>query len=95
MLIEIRAKGFALTDGIRLHIERRLGFALDRFTPRVRTVHRLDRRRQRSQTRGGRQVLPSLLHFMHGEWCWRRGRRICMWPSIARRTGSARRSPAS
>jgi len=38
MLIEIRAKGFTQTDEIRLHMERRLGFALDRFTPRVRTV---------------------------------------------------------
>ena len=38
MIIEIRAREFALTDGIRLHIERRLGFALDRFTKRVSTV---------------------------------------------------------
>jgi putative sigma-54 modulation protein len=38
MLIEIRAKDFALTDGIRLHIERRLGFALDRFEKRVSAV---------------------------------------------------------
>ncbi len=39
MHIEIRAKDFTLTDGIRSHIERRLGFALDRFTPMVRFVH--------------------------------------------------------
>jgi putative sigma-54 modulation protein len=38
MQVEIRAKGFTLTDGIRSHIERRLGFALDRFTQRLRAV---------------------------------------------------------
>jgi putative sigma-54 modulation protein len=38
MQVEIRAKGFALTEGIRSHIERRLGFALDRFTSRLRAV---------------------------------------------------------
>lgn len=38
MHIEIRANDFTLTDGIRLHIERRLGLALDRFTQRVRAV---------------------------------------------------------
>jgi ribosomal subunit interface protein len=38
MHIEIRAKDFTLTDGIRLHIERRLGLALDRFTQRVHAV---------------------------------------------------------
>ena len=38
MLIEIRAKDFTLTNAIRLHIERRLGFALDRFTQKVRAV---------------------------------------------------------
>jgi putative sigma-54 modulation protein len=38
MHIEIRAKDFTLTDGIRLHIERRLGFALDRFSRGVRAV---------------------------------------------------------
>jgi ribosomal subunit interface protein len=38
MHIQIRAKDFTLTDGIRLHIERRLGIALDRFTQRVCVV---------------------------------------------------------
>jgi putative sigma-54 modulation protein len=38
MQVEIRAKGFALTEQIRSHIERRLGFALDRFTPSLRAV---------------------------------------------------------
>ena len=38
MHIEIRAKEFTLTDGIRLHIERRLGFALDRFAQRIRAI---------------------------------------------------------
>jgi len=38
MYIEIRAKEFTLTDGIRLHIERRLGFALDRFAQRIPVV---------------------------------------------------------
>jgi putative sigma-54 modulation protein len=38
MLIEIRAKEFGLTDGIRLHIERRLEFALNRFAQRIRVI---------------------------------------------------------
>jgi ribosome hibernation promoting factor len=38
MLIEIRARDFPLTDGIRTHIKRRLNFALDRFARRVRAV---------------------------------------------------------
>lgn len=32
MNIQIRAKDFTLTAGIRSHIERRLDFAMDRFT---------------------------------------------------------------
>ena len=38
MKVEIRAKDFPITDGIRLQIEQRLGFALDRFTRRIRSV---------------------------------------------------------
>ena len=38
MDIEIRAREFTLTDGIRRHIERRLGFALDRFAQRIRVI---------------------------------------------------------
>lgn len=38
MHIEIRSRGFVLTDGIRAHTERRLSFALDRFSQEVRTV---------------------------------------------------------
>ncbi len=38
MQIQIRAKDFTLTAGIRSHIERRLNFAMDRFTRVVRGV---------------------------------------------------------
>lgn len=38
MHVEIRAKDFTITEGIRLHVERRLGFALDRFSKNVRAV---------------------------------------------------------
>lgn len=38
MNIEIRAKGMAVTDGMRAHVERRLAFALDRFGERVERV---------------------------------------------------------
>jgi ribosome-associated translation inhibitor RaiA len=31
MRIDIRSKGFSVTDGIRHHVHRRLGYALDRF----------------------------------------------------------------
>jgi putative sigma-54 modulation protein len=38
MYVEIRARDFTVTEGIRLHVERRLGFALDRLTTDVRAV---------------------------------------------------------
>lgn len=38
MEIQIRVKDFTLTAGIRSHIERRLNFAMDRFTRAVRGV---------------------------------------------------------
>ncbi len=38
MKLQIRTKGFSLTDGIRAHTERRLAFAMDRFAGHVRSV---------------------------------------------------------
>jgi ribosomal subunit interface protein len=38
MQLQIRSKGFALTEGIRSHVERRVGFSLDRFQQEVRNV---------------------------------------------------------
>jgi ribosomal subunit interface protein len=38
MLIDIRARGFALTDAIRRHVEARVGAALGPFSDRVLTV---------------------------------------------------------
>lgn len=38
MRIDIRARGFALTEGLRAHAERRLRFALARFEDRVARV---------------------------------------------------------
>jgi len=35
MQIVIRARNYSLTDAIRAHIARRLGFALDRFAARI------------------------------------------------------------
>lgn len=39
MHIEIFAKGFEMTDAIRSHVERRLHFALGRFSGRIERVH--------------------------------------------------------
>jgi len=38
MKLEIRALHVEMTDTIRSYIERRIGFALDRFAERIRTV---------------------------------------------------------
>lgn len=38
MQLEIRSKNFSMTGAIRSHIEKRLGFALDRFMNHVRSV---------------------------------------------------------
>ena len=38
MRIEIQARGFALTDGLREHVERRLQFALSWIGDEVRTI---------------------------------------------------------
>jgi ribosomal subunit interface protein len=38
MQIELRALGMTVTDGMRSHVERRLGFALDRFGEHVTRV---------------------------------------------------------
>lgn len=38
MRIEIRSCGFKLTDTFKLHVKRRLGFALDRFAERIGSV---------------------------------------------------------
>ena len=38
MYIEILAKGFEMTDAIRSHVERRLHFALGRFSGRIERV---------------------------------------------------------
>lgn len=44
MRIEIQARGFALTQGLRAHVDRRLQFALSRFQDRLGriTVHLSD-----------------------------------------------------
>lgn len=38
MQLQIRSKGFTLTEGIRSHIERRVGFAFDRFQQDIGNV---------------------------------------------------------
>lgn len=38
MQVEIRSRGFALTDALREHVERRLSFALSRVNEHVRRV---------------------------------------------------------
>lgn len=38
MNLDIRSRGFALTPPLREHAERRLGFALARFSPRLGSV---------------------------------------------------------
>lgn len=38
MTIEIRAKGLALNDTIREHVERRMGFALARFSDQIQSI---------------------------------------------------------
>jgi ribosomal subunit interface protein len=39
MRIEIHGKDIPVTEQLRCHIRRRLGFALERFAPRIRTIH--------------------------------------------------------
>ncbi len=39
MRIEIQARGFALTQGLRAHVERRLQFALNRFQDRLGRIN--------------------------------------------------------
>jgi len=38
MELEIRSRGFELTEALRTHCERRMGFALDRFAEKLGTV---------------------------------------------------------
>ena len=38
MRIDIRSCGFKLTDDFKVHVQRRLGFALDRFAERIGSV---------------------------------------------------------
>lgn len=38
MKLHVRTKGFTLTDGIRSHVERRIGFAFDRFQHEIHAV---------------------------------------------------------
>ena len=38
MQMEVRSKGFSTTAAIRAHVEKRLGFALDRFGSHIRSV---------------------------------------------------------
>lgn len=38
MQIIVRTQGMPVTEGMRVHVERRLSFALDRFADRVRRV---------------------------------------------------------
>lgn len=38
MHIDIRSRGFKLTNAFKLHVQRRLGFALDRFAERIGSV---------------------------------------------------------
>ena len=39
MQFEIRGRDISITEALRDHIERRLRFALDRFTTRIKQVH--------------------------------------------------------
>ena len=58
MHLQIRTQGVRLTEVLRLHVNRRLNFALDRFTDHIRSV--TVRVRDLNSTRGGHDKFCSI-----------------------------------